>query len=161
MMVRRRRAADADAEGALPIDDSPRGQVVDARLHVLDRQIVDRDGLPVCTVDDVDIAGLERGRYADGARDTGVLVAATPAGAEPTAAPRIAALLSGAVLWTRTFGGDPRLGHLARVPWGDVTDVDVVLTVARAAGGYEANWSENWVREQFIARIPGGHHAAD
>jgi len=160
-MARRRRAADADAGAGLPVDDSPRGQVVDARLHVLDRQVVDRDGVPVCTVDDVDIAGLERGRYADGVRDTGVLVAAAPAGADPPEPPRIGALLSGAVLWTRTFGGDPRLGHLARVPWSDVTDVDVVLAVARAAGGYEANWSENWVRERFIARIPGGRHAAD
>ena len=37
---------------SLPPDEHPPGLVLDARLHLLDRQVLDVDGVPVCTVDD-------------------------------------------------------------------------------------------------------------
>ena len=49
-----------------PMPDYP-GRVLDARLHLLDRQVLDRDGVPVSTVDDLELeevprlAALDRG----------------------------------------------------------------------------------------------------
>ena len=43
----------------------PDGRGVDAQLHVLDRQMLDRDGVPVSTVDDVELAGVELGEPVD------------------------------------------------------------------------------------------------
>ena len=40
----------------------PLGQVLDAHLHVLDRQVLDRDGMPVTTADDLELEGIELGR---------------------------------------------------------------------------------------------------
>ncbi|AYG05427.1 hypothetical protein [Gryllotalpicola protaetiae] len=128
----------ADAREDLSFDDSPRGRVLDAHLHLLDRQLVDRDGVPVATVDDVELTDASPGQQ-----------------------PRIAALLSGPVLWTRIFAGQPRRSHLEEAPWRDVTSVDVVVALSGAADDYDANWSERWVREHIVGRIPGGRHAPD
>ena len=40
---------------------APRGRVLDAHLHLLDRQVLDRDGTPVTTVDDLELDGIELG----------------------------------------------------------------------------------------------------
>jgi hypothetical protein len=127
-----------DARADLPLDESPRGRVLDAKLHLLDRQLVDGAGTPVATVDDLELEDVTAG-----------------------GSPRIAALVSGSVLWTRLFGGRPRRHHLDEEPWRDVTDVGVVISLARDADDYEAHWAERWTREQIIARITGGRHAPD
>jgi hypothetical protein len=127
----------ADARG-LPLDESPRGRVIDAQLHLLDRQLVDPEGVAVATVDDVEIADVA-----------------------PGATPHIAALLSGASLWTRIFGGQPRRDHLEEAPWREVTSLAVVISLARPADEYESNWGEGWTRDHIIGRIPGGRHAPD
>ena len=54
---------------------------LDARLHLLDRQLVDDDGDPIGIVDDLELDGVEL--------DQDI--------AEGTPAPRVAALLSGQV----------------------------------------------------------------
>ena len=65
---RRRRAGgdpadDLDQDGGLtePGDNRLAGDALDAVLHLLDRQVVDLDGLMVCKVDDVELT-----EYADG-----------------------------------------------------------------------------------------------
>ena len=35
--------------------------MLDAHLHLLDRQVLDRDGTPVTTVDDLELDGIELG----------------------------------------------------------------------------------------------------
>jgi len=127
-----------DARSDLPLDESPRGRVLDASLHLLDRQLIDRDGVPVGTVDDLELGDVA-----------------------PGDSPRISALLSGAALWTRIFSGRPRRNHLEEAPWDQVTSVDVVIGLAKRADEYGANWSEGWTREHIIGRIPGGRHAPD
>ena len=67
------------------------GPLGDAQLHLLDRQVLDVDGVPVTTVDDIEIS----------ARPPGTPL---PAG---TLAPTLTALLTGPVLGTRIFGGRP------------------------------------------------------
>lgn len=37
--------------------DTDRGTLIDARLHLLDRQVLDRDDVPVTVVDDLALSG--------------------------------------------------------------------------------------------------------
>lgn len=118
------------------------GRTLDAQLHLMDRQVLDHDGVPVTTVDDLELRGADFG-------------AAIPAG---TPAPVLTALLTGPVLGTRIFGGRPPSSRLIRIPWKDVADVDVVVKLGVSADSLDAGWVERWVRDKIIARIPGGRH---
>lgn len=122
----------------------PAGRVLDARLHLLDRQVLDVDGVPVATVDDLELAGAELGD--------------TPDAEHP---PVVTAIISGPVLLTRIFGGRPPRHRLVRTPWSDVEDIGIVVSLAVRGEGLDATWTERWVRNHLIARIPGGRHAPD
>jgi hypothetical protein len=65
------------------------------------------------------------------------------------------------VLWTRIFGGRAPEQRFDEIPWSDVTEAGVVISVDKPADEYEASWTERWVRDQVIGRIPGGRHAPD
>ncbi|MPV35466.1 hypothetical protein [Georgenia subflava] len=150
----------------LPSAPLPGGQVLDARLHLLDRQVLDVDGVPVTTVDDIDVAGIE---VNEGTRWQGRATAAggatAPAGgAEPagrTEPPHIAALLTGPVLGARIFGGRPPRSRWVAIRWADVRDVGIVVSLAVRGEGLEATWQERWFRDHVIGRIPGAGHAPD
>lgn len=118
------------------------GQVIDAHLHLLDRQVLDCDKVPVTTVDDVEITDVE------------LDVPITPGAPAPT----ITALLSGPVLGTRIFGGRPPQSRWKRIPWSDVTDVGIVISLGVDGNTLDVTWTERWVRDRIIARIPGGRH---
>ena len=120
----------------------PAGRVLDAQLHLLDRQILDRDEVPVSVVSDLELAGLEPG-------------AAIQPGAAP---PTIADLLVGIELPTRIFGGRPPPSRRMRTPWRLVSEVGTVLRVGVAGNRLDATWVERWVGEHVIGRIPGGRH---
>ena len=119
------------------------GQTLDAQLHLLDRQVLDSDGVPVTTVDDVELS----------APGGGDIFGEIPEG---TPAPVITALLTGPVLGTRIFGGRPPSSRLIRIPWKDVADVGVVVRLGVSGQGLDADWVERWIRDKIIARIPGG-----
>lgn len=121
---------------------APAGKVLDAVLHLLDRQVHDADDLVVCVVDDIELS-LE----ADGA----------PLG-EDAEAPVITHLLTGPTLGTRLFGGQPPIERMERIPWADVARVDTVLRLRNRAEGLSVRWVEHWLRDHVIARIPGGRH---
>ncbi|WP_255767655.1 hypothetical protein [Pseudarthrobacter sulfonivorans] len=118
------------------------GRTLDAQLHLMDRQVLDHDGVPVTTVDDLELSGPAVGED-------------IPAG---TPAPVLTALLTGPVLGTRIFGGRPPSSRLIRIPWKDVADVDVVLKLGVSGEHLDAGWVERWIRTKIIARIPGGRH---
>lgn len=120
----------------------PAGLVLDAQLHLLDRQVLDVDGVPVTTVDDLELSGP-------------VPDESIPAGAAP---PTITALLTGPVLGTRIFGGRPPSDRLIRIPWDVVASVDTVITVGVRSDSLDASWVERWLRNHVIGRIPGGSH---
>ena len=86
-----------------PDSASVAGRLIDARLHLLDRQVLDRAALPVTTVDDIALSEI-------------------PAGPMPedSPSPTITALLSGAFRFTRIFGGRPPMSRIDRISWSDL-----------------------------------------
>jgi hypothetical protein len=118
------------------------GRWLDARLHLLDRQVIDVHGVPVTVVEDLELSDVPLGE--DLPHDA--------------PAPVITALLSGPVLATRVFGGRPPSSRLLRTPWDAVFDVGVTVTLAIGGETLDVTWTERWVRDHIIGRIPGGRH---
>lgn len=117
------------------------GQVLDAQLSLLDRQVLDRTGVPVTTVDDIEISDIPEG--------------AIPVDAAP---PVITAIVTGPVLGTRIFGGRPPASRYVRIPWTDVSSVETVVRLGVDGEELDASWTERWVRDHIIRWIPGGRH---
>lgn len=116
-----------------------RRRVIDARLHLLDRQVLDVDGAPLTTVDDLELRG-----------DDGDVVAGAPA--------HVAAILTGPVLVTRVLGGRPPRSRWQRVPWSDVGRLGVTVDLTVRGDTLDLDWVERWVRDHVVGRIPGGTH---
>lgn len=119
-------------------------RVVDARLHLLDRQVLDCNGTAAATVDDIELAGVEFGDI--------------PADAP---LPRIEAICSGTTLATRIFGGRTPYKQSGRISWSDVDEVAITLRLRVARDALDDDWQERWVRNHIIGRIPGGRHAPE
>lgn len=128
------------------LPDKPhRGRLLDARLHLLDRQLLDDNDDPVGIVDDLELSDIEV--------DTDIA-----AGAD---APQVTALLSGQVVGTRIFGGDPPRSRLQEIPWELVASVDAVVQLKPTDMTLDVNWVERWLRDYVMKHIPGGRHAAE
>jgi hypothetical protein len=119
-------------------------QWIDAHLHLLDRQILDVHGLPIAVVDDLELSDVPEGEEIP--RDT--------------APPVITALLSGPVLGARIFGGRPPRSRSQSMPWITIIDIGVVIKLAITGETTDLTWTERWVRDRIIGRIPGGRHNA-
>jgi hypothetical protein len=121
-------------------NQSPR--YLDAQLHLLDRQVLDVDGVPIAVVDDLELSEI-------------------PAGQEippDTPPPVITALLSGPALATRIFGGRPPESRMLRTPWLAIREVGVVIKLSVGRDTQDLFWTERWVRDHVIGHIPGGRH---
>lgn len=133
-------------------------RVVDARLHLLSRQVLDVDGEPVTTVDDLELVASPAADDAapDGSRnrspDDG------PRDAVPGEPAEVSAVLTGPVLVTRLLGGRPPASRWERVPWSDVGHVGTALELTVRADSLDLHWTEDWLREHVVGRIPGGRH---
>lgn len=123
-------------EPPYPHEEPPAGRLLDARLHLLDRQVLDADGTPVTVVDDVELTDPGAGG----------------------GAPRVVALLSGSVLNTRLLGGHQPDARWYRIPWSVVRRVGVALDLSVPGEELDVTWTERWLRDHLIARIPGGRH---
>jgi hypothetical protein len=124
-------------------DPEARGRLLDARLHLLDRQVHDRDDVPLTTVDDVELVDERSG-------------AAT---LEPGAAVVVAALVTGAARITRMVGGHAPQARWYRIPWRTVDRVETAIHLHVRGDELDVTWSERWLRDHVIGRIPGGRHA--
>jgi hypothetical protein len=125
-----------------PADDDQSARWLDAQLHLLDRQVLDVEGVPIAVVDDLELSEI-------------------PVGQEippDTPAPVITALLSGPSLATRIFGGRPPESRMVRTPWAAVREVGVVIKLSVDRDTRDLSWTERWVRDRIIGRIPGGRH---
>jgi hypothetical protein len=126
-----------------PLDpEAATGRVLDGHLHLLDRQVHDVASVPVTAVSDLELSDVDSIENI----------------APGTPAPEIVALLSGSVLGTRIFGGRPPPSRLQRIAWSAVDQVGVVIRLAVKGETLDATWSERWVRDHIIGRIPGGRH---
>lgn len=134
----RRRPDAGDLEPAPRYD----GQVLDTELHLLDRQVLDSDEVPTTVVDDIETSDVPWGEPIP----------------EGTPAPVITALLSGPVLGTRIFGGRPPKSRLHEIAWQHVADIGTVLRLGVRGEELDVTWTERWMRDHIIARIPGGRH---
>jgi hypothetical protein len=122
-----------------------RGRLVDARLHLLDRQLLNEHDDPVGIVDDLELSGVELDRdVADGSQ-----------------APQVTALLSGRVVATRILGGAPPRSLMQQIPWKLVDAVGVVVRLKQTDETFDVDWVERWLRDRIIRHIPGGRHAAE
>ena len=123
-----------------------------AGLHLLDHQIVDRDGWLAGNVDDLELE----------------------VGEDPWAEPPVVVdLLSGAGALAARIGG--RLGRFiasvdgriaeertpARIPMAVVSEIGSHVTVTSSRSELETDRGERWVRNHVIDHIPGSGHAAD
>jgi len=128
------------ADNDLPDAPQPAdAQLIDARLHLLDRQLVDADGEPVGIVDDLEIQDANGG----------------------DSPPIVTAILTGQVLFTRIFGGRQPLEHLQEMPWDLVDRIGTSVHLRHGADTRGGLWVEHWLRDRIISRIPGGKHAAE
>ncbi len=144
-LIRLRRAAPADAHHLGPEHGRPPGEVVDAALQLLDRQIVDADGRLAGKVDDLEMAFAE----------------------EPGAPPYVAAILTGPGALAHRIGGAPGAwlasvyGRLS----GDPAPPSISFGVVKRHGSHldlslpkqqlGTMRFEAWTRERVIDRIPG------
>ena len=121
------------------------GRLLDARLHLLDRQLLDDNDDPVGIVDDLEVTDFDMDKD-------------IPSGTEP---PRVTGLLSGHVIATRIFGGEPPRSRFQEVPWTLVASVDTVVKLKPTDMTFDVSWVERWLRDRIIKHIPGGRHAAE
>lgn len=119
-----------------------RRQLIDARLHLMDRQILDSHDVPVTVVDDVALADRPDGQ--------------PWTGDDPP--PVITDLLSGPVKGTRIFGGRPPASRLERIPWRNVRRLGVAVRLRVPREVLTVGWGERWVAAHIIGRIPGARH---
>ena len=123
----------------LPIPKRPDGgRLIDARLSLLDRQVLDADGQPVGVVDDLELSDRP----------------------EPTAQVpvRVLALVHGPIVLERIVGGRRPRAHFERVPWAAVAKIGPAIELAVDAERVPVGWLEDWLARNVIARIPGGRH---
>jgi hypothetical protein len=127
------------------------GRTIDAGLRLLDRQLIDADGMLAGKVDDLELTMPAEGP------------------------PYVTAILAGPGSLSRRVGG--RLGakiealhrrlHPSEAPgpasvsWGVVTDVGSSIRLSVGKGSLPVDTLEQWAREHIVDRIPGSDHAPD
>ena len=126
----------------LPRPNAPAdGLLLDARLSLLDRQVLDVHGEPVGVVDDLELDDPGPGVLNPGAE-----------------APAVRALVHGPIVLERIFGGRRPDAHLLRIGWETVAALGSAVELAVPASDLPRPWLEGWLRDRVIARIPGGRH---
>jgi hypothetical protein len=132
--------------------DGPRaGRVLWAGLHLLDRQLLDREGLLCGCVDDLELARGETGTL----HVTGIV---SGPGALVQRLNR-----SGFGPWVRWLHAvvSPGTRDPARIPFNVVSDVGDHVTLAADEEDVGSASVERWVRDHVIAHIPGSGHAPE
>ncbi|KXT57017.1 hypothetical protein Y710_11070 [Gordonia sp. QH-12] len=107
-------------------------RTLDLRVHLLDRQIIDCDGVPVGVVDDVEFDMSPGGQT-----------------------PRVVALLTGRALLDRLVAQTPDTTALESIPAEAIADVGVTVELTGSGEDLLSNWPERWFRDQIVSRVPG------
>jgi sporulation protein YlmC with PRC-barrel domain len=128
------------------------GRVLDAGLHLLDRQLVDRDGRLAGKVDDLELT--------------------FPEGGGP---PQVTAILAGPGALSRRLGGrfgawleavanrlrDGDDDHPARIPFAVVKQIGSAIDLSVAKAELETDRLEAWTRDRIIGKLPGANDAPE
>ena len=126
------------------------GRVLEAGLHLLDRQLIDSDGRLAGKVDDLELE--------------------VPEGGGP---PVVTAILAGPGALSRRIGGRPgawleavanRLRgdqRPARVPFGVVKRIESAVDLSVAKAELETNRVEAWTSDHLIGHLPGAGDAPE
>ena len=128
------------------------GRVFEAALHLLDRQLIDKDGRLAGKVDDLELS------FPDGG-----------------GAPLVTAILAGPGALSRRVGGRlgawleavaPRLREgddtePARVPFTVVKEIGSAIDLRVAKAELETDRLEAWTRQHLIGKLPGAGDAPD
>jgi hypothetical protein len=125
--------------------------VLDLHLHLLDRQVVDRDGRLVCKIDDLRLETDAAGRLLV----TAILVGPRALG------PRLGGRLGRWVVAAATRLADRRDGEPHHIDMGLVTDIGSAVTIGRTRADLDVDPLERWIDAHLISRIPGSRHASD
>jgi hypothetical protein len=121
----------------------------DAELHLLDRQIVDRDDAPVANVDDIELVVRADGRLAVAALLCG------PGALGPRTGGRLGRWTT--AIWRRLRPDEsPQPG---RIDATLVTGTDSAVHVSASVAELGVDGLEQWVRRYVVDRIPGAQHA--
>jgi len=121
------------------------GPELDAQHHLLDRQILDRDGRMVGKVDDVELEQRDDGRLAVSALLSG------PGALGPRLGGATGALT--VRIWSRLSGRLP--ADVRRIDYGDVTSIDSAVTLAATRSTVAVDGFETWARSRVIDALPG------
>jgi hypothetical protein len=127
------------------------GRQLDIHLHLLDRQVQDRDHRLVCKIDDLELELDETGRPFV----TAILVGPRAVG------PRLGGRLG---RWVASIAGrlaTPEQQAIPRIDFAHVTDIGSAITVARTVQELNVTPLEHWVDRHIIARIPGSRHEGE
>lgn len=122
---------------------SSQPRTIDAYLNLLDRQILTSEGRMVGKVDDVELE----------LRDDGRLYVTALLSGPGALGPRLGGALGTIVrsAWSRLSGrAEP-----ARVSWSHVAHLTSAVELAVPAETVRIDGFENWVRDRFIAALPG------
>ena len=128
------------------------GRRLDAGLHLLDRQLVDKDGRLAGKVDDLELT------FPDGGGPPVVTaILAGPGALGGRLGGRLGAWLEAAA--DRLRAGDRR--RPARVPFTVVGRVASAVELSVAKADLETDRLEAWVREHLVGKLPGARHAPE
>jgi sporulation protein YlmC with PRC-barrel domain len=126
---------------------------LDAGLRLLDRQLVDKDGLLVGKVDDLEFDDTD----------------------DRFRPPQLTAILAGPGALAGRLGGpagrwlaaissrlrDAGQDGPARVPWGAVDDLGSAVHLRVGREALKTDVGEDWVRDHVIGRLPGAGDATE
>ncbi|MGB9377896.1 MAG: hypothetical protein WCB04_10340 [Mycobacteriales bacterium] len=126
-----------------------RGTVLDAVFHLLDRQVIDRDGRMVCKVDDLEFEPNASGQP---------VVTAILAG--PAAlGPRIGGALGRWMVAIQARLRPRDQDGPARIAIALVTGIGADIRLSGAARELQTYQTEAWVDLHLIGKLPGADHA--
>ena len=128
------------------------GRTMDAGLHLLDRQLVDKDGRLAGKVDDLELE-LPSG----GGPPTVTAILAGPGALSRRLGGRFGAWLEAVA--NRLREGDDR--KPARVSFGVVKRVGSAIELSVPRADLETNRLEAWTRDHLIGKLPGAGDAPE
>jgi hypothetical protein len=128
------------------------GRILEAGLHLLDRQLIDKDGRLAGKVDDLELEVPE-----GGGPPTVTAILAGPGALSRRVGGRFGAWLE--AIANRLRDGDDR--EPARVSFAVVKGIDSAIDLSVPKRESETDRLEAWTRDHLIGKLPGAGDAPD